>query len=62
MSRSDANTRHGAFDFYEERLTAPDDLKRLTDNIESMAFRRRGYVSEPPRRVVRLPESLSSNH
>ena len=36
-------------DFYTEQIAAPDDLKHLTDQHESMAFRRRGYeVSAPP--------------
>eukprot|EP00935_MAST-01C_sp_MAST-1C-sp1_P001090 g1090.t1 len=32
-----------SYDFYAEQMAAPDDLKFLTDQYESMAFRRRGY-------------------
>ena len=39
----ECDARHGAYDFYAEQLAAPDDLKHLTDEFESMAFRRRGY-------------------
>ena len=38
----ESDARHGAYDFYAEQVAAPDDLKHLTDQYESMAFRRRG--------------------
>ena len=48
----ESDARHGAYDFYAEQLAAPDDLKHLTEENESMAFRRRGYeVSESGRRA-----------
>ena len=39
----ESDPRHNAYDFYAEVQSAPDDLKRLTDEHESMACRRRGY-------------------
>eukprot|EP00935_MAST-01C_sp_MAST-1C-sp1_P002365 g2365.t1 len=39
----ESDARHGAYDFYAEQLSAPPDLQHLTDENESMAFRRRGY-------------------
>eukprot|EP00935_MAST-01C_sp_MAST-1C-sp1_P002419 g2419.t1 len=39
----ETDARHGAYDFYAEQQSAPDDLKHITDENESMAFRRRGY-------------------
>ena len=45
----EADARHGAYDFYAEQLEAPDDLKQLTDQYESMAFRRRGEPAATPR-------------
>eukprot|EP00935_MAST-01C_sp_MAST-1C-sp1_P001841 g1841.t1 len=39
----ESDPRHNSFDFYKEQMAAPDDLKFLTDEHESMAFRRRGY-------------------
>eukprot|EP00935_MAST-01C_sp_MAST-1C-sp1_P001221 g1221.t1 len=39
----ESDPRHGSYDFYAEQMAAPDDLKFLTDQHESMAFRRRGY-------------------
>ena len=44
-------------DFYAEKLAAPDDLKHLTDENESMAFRRRGY--EVRGRPGGLPQLLT---
>ena len=38
----ESDARHGAYDFYAEQLSAPPDLQHLTDENESMAFRRRG--------------------
>ena len=43
LSADESDARHGAYDFYAEQLAAPDDLKHLTEENESMAFRRRGY-------------------
>eukprot|EP00935_MAST-01C_sp_MAST-1C-sp1_P002501 g2501.t1 len=39
----ESDQRHGAYDFYAEQIAAPDDLKQLTDQYESLPFRRRGY-------------------
>eukprot|EP00935_MAST-01C_sp_MAST-1C-sp1_P000326 g326.t1 len=41
-----------SYDFYAEQMAAPDDLKFLTDQHESMAFRRRGYERDALLRAV----------
>ena len=43
LGADEADPRHGAYDFYHELENAPQDLQQLTDQHESMAFRRRGY-------------------
>ena len=60
----DTNTlfrRHGAYDFYTEQLAAPNDLKHLTDEHESMAFRRRGeQFARASRKPLQFPDSRPS--
>ena len=37
----EADSRRGAVDFNEERLSAPADLKSIIEQVEFIAFRRR---------------------
>jgi hypothetical protein len=39
----ETDERHGKVDFGQERDRAPDDLKHLFDDIESIAWRRRSF-------------------
>ena len=57
LGPDECDARHGAYDFYAEQLAAPPDLKHLTDEHESMAFRRRGY--EVRGRPGGLPQLLT---
>jgi hypothetical protein len=42
----ESDPRFGAFDFGSAYATAPEDLKEMISNNESLPFRRRGYDSE----------------
>ena len=41
-SHAESDPRHCPFDFYAEQEQAPEDLRFLTDQYESLPFRRRG--------------------
>ena len=49
-------------DFYAEQMAAPIDLQHLTDEHESMAFRRRGYERDALLHVgaLRLGDKIGS--
>ena len=40
---AESDARYGGFDFRAAHEAAPDDLRDLLDNTESLPFRRRGY-------------------
>ena len=43
LPSTEADARHGSFDFCSAREQAEEDLQQLLDNTESLPFRRRGY-------------------
>ena len=42
----ESDPRHSPFDFAKDRAPLPSDLQSVLDDFESIAFRRRDWVSE----------------
>ena len=41
--RAETESAHGRFDFASEKVAAPDDLRYVLDDYESVAYRRRDH-------------------